>query len=186
SHPRPLSPGGRGERGGARPRGQPAQLGLLAGTVGGAHQVDVGPGGDRRRGGLEVDQFGDPVVVDGGAAAVAGQQRGGDAGDAGEEDLVDGLFEDVEAGDPDDGVDVSADDDLQDDGGALGDEDLVAEVLGAGLEVGDGAGAALAAVEAELVVVGGAALGVREAVGQQQQPAPAGGGLDLGASGLAG
>ena len=63
------------------------------------------------------------------------------------------------------------DDDLEDDRRALGDEHLVAEFLGLGLEVGDGAGAALLAVEAELVVVGRAALGVLEAVRQQQEPA---------------
>ena len=54
------------------------------------------------------------------------------------------------------------------------------------LEVGDGAGAALLAIEAELVVVGRAALGVLEAVRQQQQPAVEGDGLDLFAPELVG
>jgi hypothetical protein len=120
---------------------------------------------------VQVDQLGDPVVVDGGAAAVARQQRRRHAGDAGQQHLVEGLFEHVQAGDADDGVDVAADDDLEDDWRPLGDEHLVAELLGLDLEVGDGAGAALLAVEAELVVVGGAALGVLEAVRQQQQAA---------------
>src|SRR5215831_8200233 len=74
---------------------------------------------------------------------------------------------------------MAADDDLEDDGGALGDEHLVTELLGLRLEVGDGAGAALLAVQAELVVVGGAALRVLEAVRQQQQPALEVHGLDL-------
>ncbi len=54
------------------------------------------------------------------------------------------------------------------------------------LEVGDGAGAALAAIEAELVVIGGAALGVLEAVRQQQQTALEIDGLDLFAPELVG
>ena len=48
---------------------------------------------------------------------------------------------------------------------------LVAELLGLRAEVADLAGAALLAVEAELVVVGGAAFGVLQAVRQEHQPA---------------
>ena len=113
----------------------------------------------------------DPVVIDRRAAAIARQQRRGHARDAGQQDLVDRLFQHVQAGDADDRIDMAADDDLEDDRRAFGDEHLVAQVLGLGLEVGDGAGPALAAIEAELVVVGGAALGVLEAVRQQQQAA---------------
>src|SRR5262249_8206314 len=80
-----------------------------------------------------------------------------------------GLFQHVEAGNPDDRIDVAADDDLQDDGRPFRDEYLVTQLLGLDLEVGDGAGAALLAVQAELIVVGGTALGILEAVRQQQQ-----------------
>ena len=112
-----------------------------------------------------------PVVIDRRAPAVARQQRRGHARDAGQQDLVDRLLQHVQAGDADDRIDVAADDDLQDDRRAFGDQHLVAQLLGLALEVGDGAGAALPAVEAELVVVGRAALGVLQAVRQQQQPA---------------
>src|SRR5205085_2798729 len=101
----------------------------------------------------QVDQLGDPVVIDGGAPAVAGQKRGRHARHAGQEDLVEGLFEDVEAGDADDGIDMTADDDLQDNGGPLRDEDLVPQLLRLDFKVGDRAGAALLVIEAELVVV---------------------------------
>ena len=163
----------------SRPRRQPAQFRLLADLIRGAQQMHIRLGLRFRRRRFEVDQLRHPVVIDGRAAAVARQQRGGDAGDAGQQDLVERLFQHVEAGDADDGVHVAADDDLEDDGRALGDEHLVAEVLGLDLEVGHGAGAALLAVEAELVVVGGAALGVLEAVRQQQQAPLEIDGLDL-------
>ena len=150
---------------------QPAQLRLLAKLMGGPHQVDVGLRLRLRRRRLQVDQLEHPVVIDRRAAAIARQQRRGHARDAGQQHLVERLFQHVQAGDADDGIDVAADDDLEDDRRAFGDQHLVAEVLGLDLEVGDGAGAALPAIEAELVVVGGAALGVLEAVRQQQQPA---------------
>src|ERR1700727_2552019 len=74
---------------------------------------------------------------------------------------------------------MTTDDDLQDDGRPLGDEHLVAEILGAGLEVGDGAGAALAAVQSEFVIIGWTTLSVLEAVRQQQESAVEWDGLDL-------
>src|SRR5690242_3097844 len=98
--------------GGTGTGGEPAHFRLLAGLVGGTHQVDVAARLDRGRLDLEVDHLGDPVVIDRGAPAVARQQRGGHAGDAGQEDLVDGLFQHVQAGHADDGVHVAADNDL--------------------------------------------------------------------------
>src|SRR5262245_7266640 len=66
---------------------------------------------------------------------------------------------------------MSGDDDLKDDRCAFADENLVAEFLGADLEVGDRALSTLLAIESELIVVRWASLGIFQAMRQEQQSA---------------
>src|SRR5579875_2076253 len=137
----------------------------------------LGPGGRRRR--LQIDQFTDPIVINGGAFAVARQQRRCHAGNAGQENLIERLFQHVQASDTDNRINMAADDDFEDDRRPLGNQHFVAEVLGPGLEIGDGARPALAAIQTQFVIIGGAPLGVLEAMRQQQQTPFEIDGLDL-------
>ena len=86
----------------------PAQFRLIEQLIRRPHQVDEGPCPRRRGCGVQGDQLADPVVIDRRAPAVARQQRRRHAGDAGQQDLVDGLFQDVQASDADDGIDVAS------------------------------------------------------------------------------
>src|SRR5262245_19873663 len=88
----------------------------------------------RGRLGLQVDHLEHPVVIDRGALAVARQKRRRHTRDAGQQDLVERLFEYIEARHSDDRVHVPGDDDLQDDRGPLAHEHLVPELLGLALE----------------------------------------------------
>jgi hypothetical protein len=112
-------------------------------------------------------------------AAVATEQRHRHAGNAREQDLVDRLFEHVQARDADDRIDVARHDDLQHDRRAFAHQHLVAELFGLRAEVADVACPALLAVEAELVVVRGAALRVLQAVRKQHEAAVERNGRDL-------
>ena len=81
----------------------------------GTHDVHVRArcAGGRRV--LKLDHVAHPVFVDRRRLALARQQRYGDARDAGQQYLVDGFFQHVQAGDAQDGIDVPAEDDLHDD-----------------------------------------------------------------------
>ena len=159
--------------------GEPREFRLFAKFECGPHQMDVSLRRRFRLRRLEVDEFQHPIVIDRGAATVARQQRRRDARDAGQQNLVERLFQHVQTRDADDRIDVAADDDLQHNRRAFRHQHLVAEFLGAPFEVGDGTGAALLAIEAKLVVVGRTPLGVFEAVRQQQQTAVERHGLNL-------
>ena len=98
------------------------------------HQVQIGPRGGRRRAVRRLDHARHPIVVGRRAAATVGQQRHRHAGNAGQENLVQRLFQDVEARHAEDGIDLAIENDLHDRRRALGDEDAVAEPLGAGLQ----------------------------------------------------
>ena len=89
--------------------------------------------------------------------------------DTRQHNLVDCFFQNVQAGDTQNPVDVTRHDDFQDDWRSLGDQNLVAKLFGANLVICDRTGTAFFAVEAKFVVVGGAPIGVFQTVGQQQQ-----------------
>src|SRR5262245_1918229 len=74
---------------------------------------------------------------------------------------------------------MARDDDLEDDRRPLGDEHLVAQILGARLEVRHRAGSTLSTIESELVVISGTALGVLQTVWQEKESTIEGDGLDL-------
>ncbi len=112
----------------------------------------------------------DPGFIERGVLAVARMQRHGVRRHAGDQHLVDRLFQHVQAGDSQNAIDVAADDDLQHDRRTFGDEHLVAELFGPHLVVGDRTGAAFFAIQPEFVVLGRAAFGVLEAMRQQQHP----------------
>src|SRR5216683_7609598 len=103
----------------------------------GPHEVDVSLRLRRRWRRLQVDKFRYPVLIDRRTTAIARKQRSGNARDAGQQKLIERLLQHVQTGDANDGIDVAADDDLEDYRRPLGDEYLVAEVFGHGLEVGD-------------------------------------------------
>ena len=141
----------------------------LAELGGRAHQVQIGP--CRPIGGLMgcLDHSPDPVFVDAGVAAVTGQQRDRHAGDARQQNLVDRLLQHVQARHAHDRVDITADDDLEDDRRTLGDEHAVTHLLGEATKISNAARSARFAIEAELVVFGGATFRMFEAMRHQKQ-----------------
>ena len=106
----------------------------------------------------------DPGFVELGVFAIAGMQRNRIRRNAGEQHFVDRFFQHVQTGDTENTVDVAADDNLQNDGRTFCDQHLITELLGFDFVVGDGTGTTGFAVEAELVVVGGATFGVLQAM----------------------
>ena len=112
----------------------------------------------------------DPRLVQRRVLAVTGVQRDGVGGHTGDQHLVDRLLEHVETGDSENPVNVATDDDLQHHRRPLGHQDLVPQLLGSHLVVGNRTGSAFLAIEAKFVVLGRTALGVFQAVRQQQHP----------------
>jgi hypothetical protein len=117
----------------------------------------------------QVDVVPDPVEVDGRVDAIVLEQGHGDAGDGGGFHVRESPFQDAEATDPDNGLDLARLDQGHDDGRAFGHEHGVTELLGFGLKVLDGAEAALLAEQPELIEGGGALAFHTEAFGQEEQ-----------------
>ncbi len=164
--------------GGPRAWRQSRQFRLFAHRVGRAHQMNI----TFRllfRGRVQLDQLGHPIIIHRGAAAIARQQRSGHARNAGEEDFIERLFQHIQASNADDGINMAADDDFQDDRCPLGDKNLVAQLLRLHLEIGHRASPALFTIQAKLIVVGGAAFRVLETVRQQQESPRKGDALHL-------
>jgi len=120
---------------------------------------------------VQVNRLAYPVEVGRRVHAPIVEQRDGDAGDGGGfHQRVDAL-EGREATDADHGVDLAALQQRHDGGRPFGNQDDVAQGLGLGLEVGDGAPAAIGAQQAELVEGPLALAVVAQAFGQQEQAA---------------
>ena len=95
-------------------------------------------------------------------------QRDGVRRHTSDQDFVDRFFQHVQAGHAEDAIDVTADDDFQNDRRTFCHQHLVAEFLRFDLVVSDRAGSAGFAVQPEIVVVGRTAFSMFEAVREQQ------------------
>ena len=135
----------------------------------GTHQVNVTASGLCGRHVRCPNHLVDPGLVHLGIAAIAAQQWYRHAGNAGQQYLVDGFLQHVQACDSHHGIDVTADDDLHDHGRTFRNQHAIAHLFGQSAEVGDAAGSTFFAVHAELVIVGRTTFGVFEAVGKQEQ-----------------
>ena len=133
------------------------------------HQMDVAAGLGTAVGMNRVNHVVYPVLVNRRIPAIAGQQWHGQARNARQQDLVDRFLQDIQAGNSHNRVHVPADNDLQDEGRALGDQDFVTHRFRGSPEVRDAASPALHAVQPVLVVVGRTPLRVFQTVRQQKQ-----------------
>jgi hypothetical protein len=118
----------------------------------------------------------DLVKLGGGLETPVDKERGGDVRDAEVADALEGFLEGIETGDAEECVGLAADDHLEDGRGAFGDEDVVAEGLGLGLEGGDGTCAAAGAFETEGIVDAAADGDLAQTVGKKKKPAGIGDG----------
>src|SRR5262245_25490292 len=85
-------------------------------------------------------------------------------------DFLKSFVEDVEAGDSQNAIDITADDHLEHDRRAFSDHDLVTELLRLDLEIADGACAAILAMQAKLIVVRAARFDMFQTMRQEKNP----------------
>ena len=108
----------------------------------------------------------DPVLIDARVPAIAGQQWHRHTRNPGQQDFVDRLFQNIQTSHSANRIDVSADQNLQDDRATFGNENFVAKVLRSLAEIGNITSTASFAREAKLVIVGGATFGMFQAMWQ--------------------
>ena len=119
----------------------------------------------------EVDVIPDPVQVDRGVNAVVLQKRDGDTGDRGGFHVGKRAFKHAQTADAHDGLDFPRLDQGHDDRGSLRHEDGVSETFRLGLQVLNGAEAALFAQESEFVERRRALVFHPETFWKEQEPA---------------
>ena len=129
-----------------------------------AHQRDIARGALFFERHVLVETVPDPRFIELRVLAVARVKRHRIGRHARKQHFVDRLLQHVEARHTENAVHMSRHDDLEHDRRAFRHEDFVTELLGLHFVVGDRTRSALLAVEAKFVVVGGAAIGVLEAV----------------------
>ena len=117
----------------------------------------------------EVDRLPDPLDVDGCVLAVVLQQRYCDSGYGRGLHVRKRALQDGQTTDSDDGFDLAGLDERHDQSRAFGDEHSVAEALGFGLQILNGAETALLAEQPEFIERGWAAIFHTQALGKQQQ-----------------
>ena len=153
---------------------RPAALQLApARTSAAAQRTGAGSCGvcTARRAVRRVDHLPHPVLVGRRVAAAVAQQRHGHARDAGQEDLVEGLLQRVQAGHAQDRVDVPVEDDPHHGRRALGDHHPVALLLAHARRPVRLQAPQSRQSRPSCVVLGRAGVGVAQAMRQQQQPA---------------
>ncbi len=116
-----------------------------------------------------LNHFQNPLFIDAGVAAVTRKQWHSHARNARKQNLVDGFLKHIQTGNTHNRIDITADDNLQNNRRSFRNEDLVSHLFGYRSEIGDTARSTFLAVHSKFVIVGRATFGMLQAVRQQEQ-----------------
>ena len=150
-------------------RRQTVKLFQIEHSTGRAHQMHIGPRLLNWLGLRDLNHLVDPVLVHGSIATVAREQRDRHAGNARQKYLIDSLFQYIQTGDSDDGVDVPAHNNFQHDGRAFSNQYFVTHCFGLTAKISDTTGAAFLAIQSKIVIVRRTAFGMLQAMRQEKK-----------------